>query len=162
MTTGPGASNLPHASSAPRGPIRPPDHVIVLFGATGDLAKRKLLPGLFHLAVAGLLPQRYRIVGTSPPPGVASDDDFKEHARDAVAQFGKTKPAGKAWRDFEDNLSFAVAGPDDPSPLVAAVQAADKHVGPNPQRLFHLAVPPVAFRPVVEMLGASGLAEGSR
>jgi glucose-6-phosphate 1-dehydrogenase len=162
MTTGPEASKVRHASSAPRYPIRPPDHVIVLFGATGDLAKRKLLPGLFHLAVAGLLPQRYRIVGTSPPPGVASDDDFKEHARDAVAQFGKTKPTGKAWRDFEDNLSFAVASPDDPSPLVAAVQAAENQVGSSPQRLFHLAVPPVAFRSVVEMLGASGLAEGSR
>src|ERR1700728_2357830 len=114
----PGRSRIP--GSAPR----PDDHIIVLFGATGDLAKRKLLPGLFHLAVAGLLPQRYRIVGTSPPPGVASDDEFK-----------KTKPTGKAWRDFEENLSFAVASPDDPSPLVAAVQAAEKQVGANPQRL---------------------------
>jgi len=45
---------------------RPHDHVIVLFGATGDLAKRKLLPGLFRLAAAGLLPERYRIIGTAP------------------------------------------------------------------------------------------------
>jgi glucose-6-phosphate 1-dehydrogenase len=45
---------------------RPDDHVIVLFGATGDLAKRKLLPGLFHLARAGLLPDGYRIVGSAP------------------------------------------------------------------------------------------------
>ena len=44
----------------------PPDHVIVIFGATGDLAKRKLLPGLFHLAKAGLLPRRYRIIGSAP------------------------------------------------------------------------------------------------
>jgi glucose-6-phosphate 1-dehydrogenase len=42
----------------------PDDHVIVLFGATGDLAKRKLLPGIFHLAEAGLMPERFRIVGT--------------------------------------------------------------------------------------------------
>ena len=45
---------------------RPDDHVIVMFGATGDLAKRKLLPGLFHLAEVGLMPERYRIVGTAP------------------------------------------------------------------------------------------------
>ena len=143
-------------------PNRPPDHVIVLFGATGDLAKRKLLPGLFHLAVAGLLPQRYRIVGTSPPAGAPSDDGFKEHARDSVAQFGTTKPTGEAWHNFEGSLSFAAASPDDASPLVSAVQAAEKEVGSDPQRLFHLAVPPIAFQSVVEMLGASGLAQGSR
>ena len=140
----------------------PPDHVIVLFGATGDLAKRKLLPGLFHLAVAGLLPQHYRIVGTSPPASAPSEDGFKEHARDAVAQFGTTKPTGEAWHNFEGRLSFAAASPDDASPLVSAVQAAEKEVGGDPQRLFHLAVPPVAFQSVVEMLGASGLAKGSR
>jgi glucose-6-phosphate 1-dehydrogenase len=136
--------------------------VIVLFGATGDLAKRKLLPGLFHLAVAGLLPQRYRIVGTSPPAGAPSEDGFKEHARDAVAQFGNTKPTGEAWHNFEGSLSFAAASPDDAAPLVSAVQVAEKEVGSDPQRLFHLAVPPVAFQSVVEMLGASGLAQGSR
>jgi glucose-6-phosphate 1-dehydrogenase len=136
--------------------------VIVLFGATGDLAKRKLLPGLFHLAVAGLLPQHYRIVGTSPPTSAPSDDGFKERARDAVAQFGTTKPTGQAWRSFEDSLSFAASSPDDPSPFVSAVKAAEKEIGGDPQRLFHLAVPPVAFQSVVEMLGASGLAQGSR
>ena len=159
MPTKPGSTQAPRASSTPS---RPPDHVIVLFGATGDLAKRKLLPGLFHLAVAGLLPQHYRIVGTSPPTSAPSDDGFKERARDAVAQFGTTKPTGQAWRSFEDSLSFAASSPDDPSPLVSAVKAAEKKIGGGPQRLFHLAVPPVAFQSVVEMLGASGLAQGSR
>jgi hypothetical protein len=46
---------------------RPDNHVIVLFGATGDLAKRKLLPGLFHLHAAGLLPHEYRVIGSAPP-----------------------------------------------------------------------------------------------
>ncbi len=46
---------------------RPEDQVLILFGATGDLAKRKLLPGLFHLAVAGMMPERYRIVGSGRP-----------------------------------------------------------------------------------------------
>ncbi len=48
------------------GSPRPENHVILLFGATGDLAKRKLLPGLFHLHAAGLLPREYRIIGSSP------------------------------------------------------------------------------------------------
>jgi glucose-6-phosphate 1-dehydrogenase len=136
--------------------------VIVLFGATGDLAKRKLLPGLFHLAVADLLPRHYRIVGTAPSAGALSAGGFKEYARGAVTQFGTTKPTGEAWRTFEETLSFAIASPDDYSPLVAAVQAAEKEIGGKPQRLFHLAVPPVAFQSVVEMLGASGLSQGAR
>jgi glucose-6-phosphate 1-dehydrogenase len=50
-------------------PAVPQDHVLVRFGATGDLAKHKLLPGLFHLAVAGMMPERYRIVGSGRPDG---------------------------------------------------------------------------------------------
>ena len=46
---------------------RPENHVVVLFGATGDLAKRKLLPGFFHLYAAGLLPEEFRIIGSAPP-----------------------------------------------------------------------------------------------
>ena len=55
--------------TAQHGVPTPDDHVIVIFGATGDLAKRKLLPGLFHLANAGLLPTKYRIVGSAPAHG---------------------------------------------------------------------------------------------
>jgi glucose-6-phosphate 1-dehydrogenase len=140
---------------------RPGDHVIVLFGATGDLAKRKLLPGLFHLATAGLLPQRYRIVGTARSRGL-SDAGFKQLAHAAVEEFGSTKPTGETWRAFEDALSFATADHNDPSPLVAAVQAAEQEIGAHPQRLFHLAIPPRGFGSTIEMLAASGLAEGAR
>ena len=66
------------------------DHVIVLFGATGDLAKRKLLPGLFHLAKAGLLPARYRIIGSARH--ALTDDEFRRQAKDAVTEFGLAKP----------------------------------------------------------------------
>jgi glucose-6-phosphate 1-dehydrogenase len=143
--------------TATRRPTRPGNHVIVLLGATGDLAKRKLLPGLFHLAAAGLLSDRYRIVGTARSKGL-SGAGFKKQARDAVAEFGTAKPTGTAWRTFEDALSFAPADPDDPSPLVSAVRAAEKEIGGHPPRLFHLAIPPAAFESAIEMLGASGLA----
>jgi len=149
--------------TAVRGLIaRPDDHVIVLFGATGDLARRKLLPGLFHLAVAGLLPRRYRIIGTARRRSALSDADFRQRARQAVEEFGRVKPAGDAWEAFEGALSFAAAEPDDASPLVEAVRKAESQIGGEPRRLFHLAVPPAAFASVVGMLGSSGLAERSR
>ena len=93
---------------------RPDDHVIVLFGATGDLAKRKLLPGLYHLAAAGLLPKRYRIIGSAPPQFAMTDVEFRRHAHDAVRQFGVAKPTGDTWRSFERLLSFGAADPGTP------------------------------------------------
>ncbi len=140
---------------------RPDDHVIVLFGATGDLAKRKLLPGLFHLASAGLLPKRYRIIGSSPAQFAMTDAQFRRHARDAIRQFSGAKSTGAAWQTFEKALSFGAADPEDPNPLMAEVAAAEKAIGRHPRRLFHLAVPPVAFGSVVGMLGATGLSENA-
>ncbi|MBO3682838.1 glucose-6-phosphate dehydrogenase [Streptomyces sp. NEAU-YJ-81] len=141
---------------------RPDNHVIVLFGATGDLAKRKLLPGLFHLAKAGLLPDRYRIVGSAPTQFALSDDDFRIYARDAVATFGLSEPSGLAWQAFEDSLSFGAADPQDPGPLLAAVRAAEDSLGGPSRRLFHLAVPPSAFASVIGMLGDTNLAQESK
>jgi glucose-6-phosphate 1-dehydrogenase len=143
---------------AKNGSPRPENHVIVLFGATGDLAKRKLLPGLFHLHAAGLLPREYRIIGSSPAQFALTDEQFKERAEEACADFCITKPTDPSWPSFAERLSFAAADPDDPAPLVAAVQKAEKEIGGSPRRLFHLAIPPVAFTSVVGMLGASGLA----
>src|ERR1700737_343712 len=82
------------------------DHVIVLFGATGDLAKRKLLPGLFHLAKSRLLPDGYQIIGSAPPQSALTDEEFREHAKEAVAQFGLAKPTGPAWEEFVSRLRF--------------------------------------------------------
>ena len=137
---------------------KPDDHVIVLFGATGDLARRKLLPGLFHLHAAGLLPKEYRIIGASPAQYALTDEQFKEHAEQACDDFCITKPTDPSWPSFAERLSFGAADPDDPAPLVAAVSKAEKEIGGSPRRLFHLAVPPGAFTSVVGMLGTSGLA----
>jgi glucose-6-phosphate 1-dehydrogenase len=144
-------------------PVRPDTHVFVLFGATGDLAKRKLLPGLYHLHVAGLLPEKFRIIGSAPLNSALSTADFVAHARDAVTQFGNTKPSGSQWESFAACLSFGAASPEDPSPLVSAVAEAEKAIGGRNGhgrigRLFHLAIPPSAFAPTVGMLGSSGLA----
>jgi glucose-6-phosphate 1-dehydrogenase len=158
------------AGHSPRhGHARPGPHVIVLFGATGDLAKRKLLPGLHHLFRAGLLPEHFRVIGSAPPDFAVSDAEFRTQAEAACNQFGNCKP-DESWDRFADKLTFGAASPDDPSALVSAVEAAEKaitaetdrrkngngHAGV--ERLFHLAVPPSAFEAVVKMLGASGLA----
>jgi glucose-6-phosphate 1-dehydrogenase len=136
---------------------RPDNHVIVLFGATGDLAKRKLLPGLYHLYRAGLLPKGFRVIGSSPHAFACSDEAFRAHAKDAVTQFCNTKPDDR-WPDFESRLSFAVAEPGNYSDLVSKVEQAEKEIGGKVRRLFHLAIPPVAFSSMVAMLGDSGLA----
>ncbi len=128
-----------------------------MFGATGDLAKRKLLPGLFHLAAAGLMPERYRIVGTARRP--ITDDEFRERARQAAAEFGTAKPAGDAWAAFARTLSFGSSEPGHAEPLQAAVQRAETDLGGSPRRLFHLAIPPVSFEPTVTLLARAGLAE---
>src|SRR5260370_615210 len=72
----------------------PATHVIAVFGATGDLAHRKLLPGLFHLATAGLMPDRYQIIGASPQD--MTGEQFRDLARQAIAEFGTSQPTGTA------------------------------------------------------------------
>src|ERR1700755_1339813 len=145
-------------NSAPK----PDNHVIVLFGATGDLARRKLLPGFFHLHAAGLLPKEYRIIGCAPPQYALTDEQFREHAEEACADFCITKPTDPSFPSFAERLSFAAADPDDYRNLVEAVQQAEKQIGGTPRRLYHLAIPPAAFTSVVGMLGESGLAKDAR
>lgn len=140
----------------------PADHVIVLFGATGDLARRKLLPGLFHLARAGLMPRHYRVVGTAPSAEALTDQQFRTHAQQAVAEFGRSRPEGPEWDAFVSVLSFGAADTGAAEPLMTAVREAETALGGTPRRLFHLAVPPVAFTSVIDLLGATGLARDGR
>jgi glucose-6-phosphate 1-dehydrogenase len=141
---------------------KPDNHVIVLFGATGDLARRKLLPGLFHLHAAGLLPKDYRIIGSAPVQYALTDQQFREHAEEACADFCITKPTDPSWPSFADRLSFGAADPDNTTALVEAVERAEKQIPGPVRRLYHLAVPPAAFTSVVGMLGATGLASDAR
>jgi glucose-6-phosphate 1-dehydrogenase len=149
-------------SSNHKNGMHPDDHVIVLFGATGDLAKRKLLPGLFHLAKSGLLCDHFRIIGSAPAQFAMTEEQFRAHAKSAVAQFGLTPPTGAAWDRFECMLHFGAADPDDPKPLLEAVRQAEEEIGGKPRRLFHLAIPPSAFGSVIGMLGDTKLAENAR
>jgi glucose-6-phosphate 1-dehydrogenase len=144
------------------GAPRPDNHVIVLFGASGDLAKRKLLPGLFHLHAAGLLPREYRVIGCSPRQFAMTTEQFRAHAEQACDDFCITKPTDPSWSSFAERLSFAPAEPDDTGELIEAIRRAEKEIGGPVRRLYHLAIPPAAFTSVVGLIGAAGLAQDAR
>ena len=137
-------------------PLNP--HVIVLFGAGGDLARRKLLPGLIHLAEAGLLPE-CRIIGTSLED--FDDEAFRKFARAACEEFASKPVADDDWADFERRLTY-VSQADGADGLRAAVTRAEAELGGEPRRLHYLSVPPKAARAVVELLGRAGLVDRAR
>src|SRR3954447_2219598 len=84
---------------------RPDPHVIVLFGATGDLARRKLIPGLFHLEQVGLMPEDSRVVGSTLEE--LDDDPFRERARGALDDFCRMDIGGSDWDAFAGRLALA-------------------------------------------------------
>jgi glucose-6-phosphate 1-dehydrogenase len=130
-------------------------HVIVLFGATGDLAARKLLPGLLHLSQSGMLPD-FRIIGTSLSE--LTDEDFRHVARHACDQFATGKISLLEWAGFEQKLSF-VSQSTGPAGLAAAVAVAENALGGEARLLHYLSIPPGAARDVVQMLGNAGLVD---
>ncbi len=140
--------------------LAPPDpHVIVLFGATGDLARRKLLPGLLHLAEAGLMPPSFRVVGTSLD--TLDDDGFRALARGAADDFARHRFDEEQWSDFARRLTYVPheAGVDG---LGRAVRAAVESCGHSTRLLHYLSVPPAAAGETVRLLGDAGLAGNAR
>jgi len=133
-------------------------HVIVLFGATGDLAKRKLLPGLAYLEQSSLTPD-IRVVGTSLED--YTDDQFRALAREAVDAFGSRKPTDEQWAAFAEKVTYVPqsAGPE---ALAATVAAAEAQLGLDTRRLHYLSVPPKAAQAVITMLDEANLVTRSR
>ena len=99
----------------------PSNRVLVLFGATGDLAARKLLPGLFHLFRVGLMPEQFRIIGS----GRHAPEDFAGHVEEALKTHGRMELDGH-WEEFSKRLSFVASTADDGTDLAAAVTAAEQ------------------------------------
>ncbi len=136
---------------------RPSNRVLVLFGATGDLAKRKLFPGFFHLFRESLMPEDFRIIGSGRhSPG--SDEEFRQQVNEALQQHGRGE-LDEHWEEFASRLSFVVSDAQDGSALAEAVVAAEREVDAAGERLVYLSVPPGAMRDMVAMLGRSGIAE---
>jgi glucose-6-phosphate 1-dehydrogenase len=139
----------------------PQPTVFVLFGATGDLAKRMVLPAFATLAAGGLLPKEWVLIGNGR--GDVAHEDFRDHVHKALSEFGP-RPKKKWWRDFEQRLLFAGGGfdADDPGSLLDVIEQARSRVGPAAQLVHYLAVPPVAFGGLTQAFGAHGLAQGAR
>jgi glucose-6-phosphate 1-dehydrogenase len=132
--------------------------VMVLFGATGDLARRKLLPGLYHLSSSGYI-AGFRIIGVSLED--MTPEAFREFAHDAIREFSTRKSSPEAWNAFAANLDYVplAAGA---AALAAAVERAEKSLGGESRRLHYLSVPPSAALAAVRMLGEAGLVERAR
>src|SRR5690349_2064432 len=132
--------------------------VVVLVGATGDLARRKLIPGLLHLARAGFIPG-CRIIGVSLDPLDA--EGFRKFALDSVNEFSRIKVEGTDWDGFVGTLDYVPLGAG-PAALAEAVHRAEAAIGGESRRLHYLSVPPSAALSAVRMLGDAGLVTNSR
>jgi glucose-6-phosphate 1-dehydrogenase len=135
--------------------------IFVLFGATGDLAKRMVLPAFYKLWLERLLPQQWLLVGNGR--GDVAHEDFRAHFHDVLKEFGP-KPQPAQWEDFSQRVYFAGGGfnTEDPGSLLDHLAKAKEQLGANSQLVHYLAVPPVAFADLTTALGQHGLAEGSR
>ena len=131
---------------------------VVLFGATGDLAKRKLLPGMLHLHESRLLDD-LRVVATSLEE--LSRDQFLDVFCDAVREHATREVSDADLKEFAERIHW-VPGSAGPEGLRAAVAESEAFLGPDAARLHYLSVPPRAALPVVHDLAAAGLVERSR
>jgi glucose-6-phosphate 1-dehydrogenase len=132
--------------------------VVVLFGATGDLARRKLLPGLFHLVSAGYIPG-CRIIGVSLDDYEA--DAFRKFARASLDEFFTRKVSDADWTAFAECLDYVPLS-QGAEHLRAAVLRAEQAIGKQSSRLHYLSVPPNAALSAVRLLGEAQLVERSR
>src|SRR5450631_799188 len=135
--------------------------IFVLFGATGDLAKRMVLPAFYRLAVEGLLPEQWRLVGNGR--GDVAHEDFRGHVHDVLTEFGP-RPEEGPWQSFSQRVFFAGGGfnSSNPGSLLDDLAKARTALGGDPQLVHYLAIPPVAFEETTKALGQHGLVKDAQ
>jgi glucose-6-phosphate 1-dehydrogenase len=136
-----------------------PPTVVVIFGASGDLTARKLIPAVYNLAVDGLLPADFFLVGFGRK--AIPDEEFRTLAADAIKEFSRRELSDEVWTRIAAHTSYVAGGYDEP----AAFERLEKHIGTlekglgrEMQTLFYISTPPSVFAPILENLGKSGLA----
>jgi glucose-6-phosphate 1-dehydrogenase len=157
------APSIAHPSDEPTetmGIVAPalPPHLLLIFGATGDLARRKLLPGVLHLFQAGLMPE-FRIVGVSVED--LSDEDFRDLAGAACRQFGHQSFDEEEWKEFSRRLAYVPIA-QAAKKLPGLVDSVREELGDETWLLHYLSVPPSAAGEVIGMLGESELNKRAR
>ncbi|WP_432482873.1 glucose-6-phosphate dehydrogenase [Kineococcus esterisolvens] len=147
-------------SDAP-GEHRSTPTVFVLYGATGDLAKRLVMPGFAALAAAGLLPERWTLVGSGRRP--VSDEEYRRHVVEGLREFGKGLD-DDVLDEVAAGLRFAGGGfsESDPGELLEVLEQVRGELGEDAQLVHYLALPPSTFDDYTRAIAAHGLAEGSR
>ena len=132
---------------------------IVIFGASGDLTQRKLVPALHSLACEALLPDGVRVIGIARSE--FTDESFRDHLYEGIEAYARRKPAVcELWSGMADSYTYLQGEYDDPETyrrLKQLLDSGDVADGGKGNRLFYLSVPPVVYGDIVERLGASGL-----
>jgi glucose-6-phosphate 1-dehydrogenase len=131
---------------------------VVIFGATGDLAARKLLPAIYNLAHEGSLPEHIELAGVAW--GDISDEDFRASARESIEKFSRRTPNPDVLEGLVENARFVAGGFDDPDTyrrLAATLSDFDDHAGQPLNRIFYLSTAPQFFPVIVGLLGQFGL-----
>ena len=150
-----------HAAPPPmleRRSRRAPPCALVVFGAAGDLTRRKLVPALYNLAAGGSLPERFAAVGMARRP--RTSEEFRSEMRDAVAEFSRRPLDHDLWRRFVTSIDYETGEfADDRSydRLSMRLQQLDFQHGLEGNRLFYLATPPSEFGPILRGLKQAGL-----
>ena len=140
----------------------PEPAVVVIFGASGDLTKRKLLPALYHLEQASLLPDNFSVVGVARRP---LQDEFAKDMREGILEFGGVKEGDQKLNEFMDKVTYHAMNFDDPegySKLKSLLEDIDEKKGTKGNRLFYLATAPEYFADIIQQLGAHGMAKPAK
>jgi len=140
-----------------------PPQAIVIFGASGDLTRRKLLPAFYRLFLEGRMPRGFAIVGYARTE--MDDDGFRDAAHDAVKEFGTDPPEGEVWRDFAEHLRYVPGEFADPGAMdhiVDHLEETDRLHATEGNRFYYAATPPAAYPDIVARIGEAGLARNSK
>ena len=136
-----------------------PPTVVVIFGASGDLTARKLIPAVYNLSQDNLLPADFYLVGYGRK--AIPDEEFRALAVDAIKEFSRREMNPEVWGRIAPNTSYVAGGYDEKPAfdrLAAHIAEIEKKIGREVQTLFYISTPPSVFAPILINLGASGLA----
>src|SRR4051812_49345708 len=150
------ATPNPLVEGLERLPVHPT--TLTIFGATGDLAKRKLLPAIYNLAHEGALPERFNLIGSSRSD--MPDEDYRKIAKESIHQFSRREPDETVLGALLERVRYVPGSFDDPSVydrLSDALGAYDEEAGQPLNRAFYLSTAPEFFPVIVERLGAAKL-----